>query len=219
MIKKYVYEQKNKKSRLSLLLITLGFAIIVYTVSPVLTLHVKNILSQDRNVISPTSNIVNGLDYSRASNWFPSGDVAQKTKNPITSYSLSIPKLGIQDAVVSTTSDDLFKNLVHYGGSELPGKLGNAVVFGHSTLPQLYDPKNYKAIFSTLHTLKIGDQLSINIDGVLYNFSILGIKVIEANDISVLAQDYKDRFLTIITCTPPGTYWKRLVIKGKLISV
>lgn len=208
---------------LPLTLVAIGLVILFYVVSPIVFFQLKYATeSNGTSFVAPipdvlANSIVNlsGVDYTKASNWFPTVK-SKKDTLTISNYWLSIPKLGITQATVSTISEDLFKNLVHYGGSALPGEVGNAVVFGHSTLPQLFNPKNYKTIFSTLHALKIGDEFTTTVDGVTYSYKISQIKVIDPADISVLSQDSDGRYLTLITCTPPGTYWKRLVIKGKL---
>lgn len=213
----------KSKVILSLTLVTIGFVILFYVASPIVLFQLKYATENaGTSFVAPipdvlANSIVNlsGVDYGKASNWFPATETKKDTPK-ISSYWLSIPKLGIIQATVSTVSDDLFKNLVHYGGSALPGEVGNAVIFGHSTLPQLFNPQNYKTIFSTLHTLKVGDEFATAVDGVTYSYKISQIKVIDPADISVLSQDADGSYVTIITCTPPGTYWKRLVIKGKL---
>lgn len=231
MLKSYSKESSRKFNLkitrvLPLSLIVIGFVAIFYVISPIVIFQLNDIPRfTSVKLTSPipdvlVTSIINltGVDYAKASNWFPNatGFKREKPENPLSYYLLSIPKLGIQNAMVSTTSDDLFKNLVHYGGSSLPGEKGNTVIFGHSTLPQLFNPKNYKTIFSTLHNLKVGDELAINVDGVIYKYSIFEIKVIDPQDISVLEQKYDKSYITVITCTPPGTYWKRLVIKANL---
>jgi len=99
---------------------------------------------------SASSNFFSGIDYSNAENWFPNVKF-QKIVQKIERYSLSIPKLKIENAEVSTTDTDLTKHLINYGGTAIPPNKGTAVVFGHSTLPQLFNPENYKTIFATLH--------------------------------------------------------------------
>ena len=220
----------------SLLLISIGIVSLGIVFMPFFDLDFQKglVLGQEdvaipipRSKIVASSNIPNilansvvnlsGVDYTSARNWFPENDY-QNTQN-VSTYSLTIPKLKIEKALVSTTNDDLSQSLVHYGGSGIPGNPGNAVVFGHSTLPQLFNPKNYKTIFATLHTLKVGDEIFIEYDGIVYKFVIASRKIIDPTDTSVLAQDIDGSFLTLITCTPPGTYWKRLVLKAKLEKV
>lgn len=155
------------------------------------------------------------LDYTNANTWFPQAQPQTQTKG-ITRYSFSVPKLGITNAVVKVGGEDLKQSLIHYGGTALPGELGNAVVFGHSVLPQFFDPKNYTSIFSTIHTLDIGDEFLINADGVEYRYVIRDMYEVEPTDLSPLAQTYDNYYLTVITCAPPGTYLRRLIIKATL---
>lgn len=140
--------------------------------------------------------------------------------NPIgllgTEYYISIPSLRISEAKVVVGSDDLSTNLIHYNGTALPGEIGTSVIFGHSILPQFYDPKNYKAIFSTLHTLKNGSEIYVKIDNITYKYIVSDQYIVESDDFGVLTQSIDKRGLKLITCTPPGTYLKRLVINSEL---
>lgn len=159
-----------------------------------------------------------GVDYTNAKNWFPAQDV-NSTEPKVNSYTLSIPKLSIKNAIVSTTGYDLSRYLVNYAGTAVPPDNGNAVIFGHSTLPQLFNPSDYKTIFANAYKLQIEDTLVANISGVSYTYKIFNITVVDPTDTSVLSQRYDDSYLTLITCTPPGTVWKRLIIKAKLEKI
>lgn len=231
MVKRYykqsqIFNLKGGRFFIPLLLVVTGVGFISYVIFPLALFGLKDapmlvasqVTSPIPEVLSTSITALSGVDYTKASNWFPSSTKSRTVPTLVSSYSLTISKLNIKDAVVSTTSDDLFKNLVHYVGSSLPGEKGNTVVFGHSTLPQLFNPKNYKTIFSTLHTLRVGDEFVVNIEGVAYKYLIFEIKVIEPEDISVLEQKYDNSYITLVTCTPPGTYWKRLIIKGRVES-
>lgn len=161
------------------------------------------------------------LDMTRASNWFPTAPRMDGPARPsqITHYNLSIPKLKIKEAVVEIGGEDLKKSLIHYPGTALPGQFGNAVIFGHSVLPQFFDPKNYLTIFSTLPTLKLKEEVLVDFDGVTYKYVIEEMTEVKPDDISVLEQRYDDSYITLITCVPPGTYLRRLVIRARLAAI
>ncbi len=143
----------------------------------------------------------------------------KNTKLPeVEFYKLSIPKLRITNATVSTQNADLSKHLVQYYGTPVPPFKGNTVIFGHSTLPQLFDPNNYNTIFANAHTLKEGDLFSVTVGSKEYMYKITQIYITTPDDISVLDQNSSDSYITIITCTPPGTIWKRLIIKAQLVK-
>lgn len=160
--------------------------------------------------------IVNtSLDYTNADNWFGSTKSTQSFDSVV--YQLSIPKLGIHDAIARNDHTDLKQSLIHYPGTAMPGDLGNPVIFGHSVLPQFFNPKNYLTIFSTLHTLELGDNIIVKSGLATYTYEIVDMYQTTPEDLAPLAQNYGNRYLTLITCTPPGTYIKRLIIKATLI--
>ena len=156
------------------------------------------------------------FDYTDASNWF-AGSTKSKEAIDYAIYNLYIPKLRISNAVVRSDHTDLKESLIHYPGTAFPGNLGNSVIFGHSVLPQFFNPTNYLTIFSTLPTLKPGDTLEIMADGATYTYKISQMYETAPDDLSPLAQVYNGRYLTLITCTPPGTYLRRLIIKAYII--
>lgn len=159
------------------------------------------------------------LDYTKASNWFIGGAkkdafVSQK----VSFYTVSIPKLKIENATVAIGGEDLAKSLIQYPGTALPGKVGNSVIFGHSILPLFYNPKDYISIFSTLPTLKKGDEINVSYDGISYKYRVEEMFEVEPTDIQVLEQDKSDSFLTLITCVPPGDPRKpkRLIVRARV---
>jgi sortase A len=155
--------------------------------------------------------------------WYPSNP-QQKISSPIDHYQLSIPKLKIDKGIVTIAGDSLEQSLIHYGGTPLPGENGTSVIFGHSTLPQLYDPKDYKAIFSLLPTLKPasesykGDEIYLTFDSVTYKYVVYDMKILKPLDLSVLDQQTDGSYLTLVTCVPPGTLWARLKVEARLVS-
>lgn len=242
---KLYYKKKKRRDNKkivriwSLLVLLTGFLLSSYIFFPLISWQIYfagNLASNDietpipkttvltpnivKSLVSQASNSLSGVDYTKAQNWFPNLAVQAKGKAPkITSYLLLIPKLKITNALVSTTDTDLSKYLVNYPGTSVAGELGNAVILGHSTLPQLYKKNDYKTIFANLHTLKVGDEVIANVDDVLYTYKIYNIIVVDPKDTSVFAQNYDDSYLTLITCTPPGTVWKRLVIQTRLSKI
>lgn len=157
-----------------------------------------------------------GVDYTNAQNWFPNAKTQEYNASDIPLYAISIPRLDIKNAQVATTDYDLSKHLVNYPGTPIPSQKGNAVVFGHSTLPQLFNPADYKTIFATAYKLTIGDEIFVSVAEIVYKYTIVNITVVDSSDTSIFAQSYDNSYLTLVTCTPPGTTWKRLIIKSRL---
>lgn len=217
----YFESSKNKLAYFSFSLLFLGIIFLFNAFWPMMNYEIKS-RSFTPQLISPVSVLGESttvVDYSRPTTWFPTAPSLPPKPSKITHYTLSIPKLKIDQAVVQIGGEDLMQSLVQYPGTSLPGQYGNTVVFGHSVLPQFFNPKNYKTIFSTLPTLKEGDEIFINFDGILYRYEVIGLREVSQEDATVLEQHYDGEYLSLITCVPPGTYLRRLVVTGKLVRI
>lgn len=235
VIKKKDSTRKRRIIRLiGLCMSIFGFVILIYLSYPLLAWKIfdepvfatqavtapipqTTVLNRDtiRTLLTATANTLIGVDYTDVNNWYPS--YRQSAPPPkVSMYFMSIPAIKVQNAIVSTMDTSLKDHLVHYQGTAIPPDKGTAVVFGHSTLPQLFDPTNYKTIFAYAHTLKVGDKILVTVNNVMYTYKIVSVRVTDPEDTSILAQEYDDSYLVLITCTPPGTIWKRLVVKSRL---
>lgn len=154
-------------------------------------------------------------NYDDASNWF-ANEHTQQGHYAVDSYTISIPSIGVTNANISTTDTDLGQHMVHFGGSALPPDKGTAIVFGHSTLPQLFNPNNYHTILANAYKIKVGDTFLVTVNHVTYTYKIYNLLVVNPDDTSVLIQHYDDSYFELITCTPPGTVWQRLVVQARL---
>ncbi|MBI2103575.1 sortase [Candidatus Woesebacteria bacterium] len=160
------------------------------------------------------------VDYTDPKNWFIGADYDISLKPKVAYYNISIPKLDINDATVEVGGEDLGKSLIQYPGTAAIGKPGNAVIFGHSILPQFYNPKSYLAIFSLLPTLEKGDDIEVKYDGVTYKYKVEAMFEVLPTDLQVLDQQTDSSYLTLVTCVPPGHPLKprRLIVRAKIIS-
>jgi len=202
-----------------------GFVIIFSTLYPILSYEWES-AQKYPTLISPLVDEEKAAfkfsktDYTKASNWF-SGDGSDTdfSNNEVLFFTISIPKLGIDNASVAIGGENLSDNLIQYPGTALPGKIGNAVIFGHSILPQYFDPSNYLSIFSTLPELAEGDSVYANFDGIMYKYNVEDMFEVTPKDIQILEQDISNSYLTLVTCTPPGHPLKpkRLIVRAKLI--
>ena len=203
----------------------LGMTIVSYTLYP-LASYELNAREKYPRLISPLPeserlpDLSSEYDLTLASNWFPDGANKEDfVLSKVSYYTISIPKLGIESATVAIGGEDLAKSLIQYPGTALPGKIGNTVIFGHSILPIFYNPKDYLAIFSTLPTLKKGDKIEINYDGVTYKYQVTDLFEVLPDELDVLTQDSSNSYISLITCVPPGHPLKprRLVVRAKIV--
>jgi len=240
----YIYFKKSRpqkrfnpqiKKILAAVFFCLGLFLFSSAVFPIIQFQIEY-SSKFGQILNPlstqfynqTGNILgdnNTADYTQLSNWFITDNHTDPvngsllSNNPVTSYKISIPALKIQDAVVDVGSEDLKKSLIQYPQTALPGQLGNGVIFGHSVLPQFFNSKSYLTIFATLYRLKLGDEIFIDYDNIHYKYVVEEMFEVAPTDLSVLEQRYDGRYLSLITCSPPGTVLRRLIVKAQIADI
>lgn len=235
-VKKHNTPQKKAVSLFSYVFLTIGALLLFWSFYPIVSFEIYSRIFLKNAMASPVSkdavpslkeaNSVLGVfnifsnnlrDYTKASIWFPNRPQGKfTTTSTVGKYTLSIPRLNIEEARVVVGGEDLTKSLVHYLPQSMPGEYGNVAIFGHSTLPQLYNVKDYKTIFTYLPSLEKGDTIKVKVDDTEYEYEVTNSFVVDPSEVSVLEQDKDGSYLTLITCVPPGTYWKRLVVRARL---
>ena len=186
-----------------------------------------NYLDQ-RPVFSPVLGYKTGVDtkftfeeldkYNKAPR-----SISQKDTLPDKFY-LTIPKLKIYDAAVKVNDESLNpdKMLGHYFGTALPGESNNSFIYGHASLEEYFDPKNFKTIFSTLPKLTAGDTFSIKYKNKQYKYVVTMKKTLEPEDVNPYKNYYPETpnvsTVTLMTCVPPGRKDFRLIVVGSLVN-
>lgn len=133
-------------------------------------------------------------------------------------FFITIPKIEVKNAKVAVDSTNFQSHLAHFPGTAIPGEVGNSFITGHSVLPQFADPQNYLAIFTELSKLEVGDDITVELNGKTLTYVVQYSKVVDPRDTSVLLPISKtSKNLTLMTCVPPGTSLKRLVVITSLI--
>jgi len=215
--------KKNISRYLALSFVFFGLFLVLNASVPIVQYEIFSLSQFSGELLSPVSksqvlgSATETYNLTRASNWFIGQPDLPIVSSKVKYYNISIPRLGIKDATVEIGGEDLSKSLIHYSGTSLPGQQGNAVIFGHSSLPQFFSPTNYLTIFTKLPSLKKGDDVFVEYDGIKYTFRVEQMFEVKPTDIQVLEQRYDDSYLTLVTCVPPGTYIKRLVVKARIV--
>lgn len=220
-------KRKKKPAVLIAVFFAGGLVFLANAILPILNYQLKARGAFEKELIVPTSQfgpttpkknvVVETTDFRQPSQWFTQPPELPPLPSKITHYTLSIPKLGIENALVEIGGQDLMKSMIHYPGTALPGRDGNTAIFCHSSLPQLFNSEDYKTICSTLPSLEERDEILVDFDGIQYRYRVTQMVEVGPEDISVLAQRQNSRYLSLITCVPPGTYWRRLVVKAELV--
>ncbi len=121
---------------------------------------------------------------------------------------LSIPKISLNAVVVEGSNHRaLLLGPGHIKDTPAPGDAGNSVITGHRD-----------TFFRHIYELTKGDVVTVQRKGKSFDYEVVGKKVVQPTDISVLDPSSDSR-LTLITCYP--TYYigpapERLVVFTKL---
>jgi len=138
-------------------------------------------------------------------------------------FSIVIPKLGLTAPVVKDVDPSdpavyqtaLTRGIAHALGSGKPGEGRGIFLFAHSST-DLGAATVYNSVFYLLHQLKLGDQLSLWYQDKAYRYIVQDIQVVSANSVNYLTSPGKT--LTLMTCWPPGTTLKRLLVTASPVE-
>ena len=146
---------------------------------------------------------------------------AANTEQPIR---IIIPEIGVNAPLVypTETKEEVFQKFLengvaHFPGTALPGEVGNAYYFGHSS-DYSYKNGNYKEVFSRLPRLNIGDSIYFEYsNSSKIEYKIIQAKIVKPTDLSVLSQETQnEKLLTLQTSYPIGFSYERYLVIGKL---
>lgn len=143
-----------------------------------------------------------------------------------TDFGIVIEKIGVNAPVVAdvdTTSHEAYMEAMRYGVAHAkdtakPNEVGNVYLFAHSTL-NFWEYGPYAAVFTTLHQLAPGDKIVVFHKDRRYDYRVDEKEIVPGFDLTPLSRSSSRRLLTLQTCDPPGTTWRRLIIIAELVSV
>lgn len=135
-----------------------------------------------------------------------------------------IPSVGVDSAIVFPTSTDkdvldkaLYGGVAHYPSSSLPGGNGNVFIFGHSTNKAFVHNQAFTA-FTKLHNAKVGDDILIKSNGVIYYYRVDSVQILSPDKTSIYMESTEPK-LTLTTCWPVGNPLDRTVVEAKYIGM
>lgn len=143
-------------------------------------------------------------------------DIFQPT-NP--RFSVLIPKIGVNAFVVADVPVDdeaayrtaLKLGVAHARGTYLPNETKTTLIFGHST-DSIWTVSRYNALFYLLGKLEVGDEVSLFYETEKYDYRVVKTEIVKTDELAVINGDLEKNQLILMTCWPPGTTWKRLLV-------
>lgn len=205
----------------ALIFLSIGLFLLLQIILPVISFQLWMIGQEynHRGLISPAKTASNVLGVSvQNSNSFPAfvSNLTRAQKPEFSEFSISIPRLKMEKQPVYVDSNELSWGLVQLPGSAMPGEKGNLFISGHSALAKFIPGQN--AIFAKLLDMKKGDEILVEAAGNKFTYQVVDIKAVDPADLSVIpAPDEQGRYISLMTCVPPGLNYKRLIVLGKII--
>jgi len=203
--------ETNKKVLVGVVLLLLGLTALLLTYWPV----IKAKISQYRFSGPSTSNVViseNG-DITK--------EIKPETEEVIldSKFGLYIPKIKSNASVVADVNPynekeyvkALETGIAHAKGTVTPNKEGNVFLFAHSAV-NFYERNKYHVYFYLLNELKKDDEIFVSYNGIIYKYRVKEVKIVNRDEVKYLSKYSDQDTLTLMTCYPAGTDWKRTIV-------
>lgn len=138
-------------------------------------------------------------------------------------FKILIPKIDIRSDVIENVdpfnktaySKALEAGVAQAKDSALPGEKGNIFIFAHST-DTAFNISAYNAVFYLVNKLIKGDEIFLTYQSKYYKYIVDEIKIAGPKEINYLKSEGSGQTLTLMTCWPPGTTLKRLLVIARL---
>ncbi|MBI4035538.1 class E sortase [Candidatus Daviesbacteria bacterium] len=201
--------------------LAVGVIILMQVILPLLSFQVWKLGQKHMSqvLVSPikANKQVLGISVQNKNN-FPAfiSSLTRQTQPNYSVFAISVPRLKMEKTNVFVDSNDLSKGLVQLPGSALPGEKGNLFISGHSALSKFVAEES--APFAKLTDLKKGDEIFVEAGNSKFVYKVVEIKVVDPTDVSVIpAPEEQGRYISLMTCVPPGLNLKRLIVLGKMV--
>lgn len=153
--------------------------------------------------------------------------IQQATPSPepqTTEFVLTIPDINLVSEVIPNVDirdEEIYKQelkrtgVAHTKGTFLPNEDGPSLLFAHST-DTIFNVSEYNAKFFELPNMQPGDEIQIQYHGKKYTYKVADKKIVGPRDFQAIENSTSP--LILMTCTPPGTDWQRLLIFADKVS-
>jgi len=140
-------------------------------------------------------------------------------------FGIVIPKLGANARVIPNVDpyDEkayqtaLAKGVAHARGTAYPGQTGSMFLFSHSSV-DFYRATQFNSVFYLLNKLETDDEIDVYYQDAQYTYRVTGKKIVEGSDVSYLSGRGSGKTLILMTCWPPGTSLKRLLVFAEIVA-
>ncbi len=147
-----------------------------------------------------------------------------KPMEPVdTDFGILIPKISANAKVISDVDPynsqayqlALTKGVAQAKGTVFPGELGNLFIFSHSSV-NFYEAVRFNSIFYLLDKLEKGDEIDLYYKKEKFKYLVTEKKLVDPSEVKYLSGAGTKKTVTLMTCWPPGTTFKRLIVIGQI---
>lgn len=146
-----------------------------------------------------------------------------ETKPVDENFGIVIPKINADSKVISDVDPynskeyqvALTKGVAQAKGTAFPGQVGNVFIFSHSSV-NFYEAIRFNSVFYLLDKLEKGDDIYLYYQKQKFHYKVTEKKIVEASEVQYMNRESKNKIVTLMTCWPPGTTFKRLIIIGEM---
>jgi len=141
-----------------------------------------------------------------------------------TDFGIVIPKIEANAKVVPNVDPvdsrvyqvALTQGVAHAKGTATPGSNGNIFLFSHSSV-NFYEAARYNSVFYLLTKLEKGDEIDLYYYGTKYVYRVSDKRTVFPTAVEYLHGSAGQETVTLMTCWPPGTTYKRLLVIAERI--
>ena len=127
---------------------------------------------------------------------------------------IEIPSIDVMLPIYHGTSEEVLQVAIgHIEGSSLPigGASTHCVISGHRGLPS-------SRLFTDIDQLSEGDTFTLMVLDEVLTYEVDQIRIVEPDDVSLLAIEEGQDLCTLVTCTPYGVNSHRLLVRGHRVE-
>ena len=134
-------------------------------------------------------------------------------------FGIVIPKIRANSRIhadIDWQNEPLYQKALQTGvaqaeGTSTPNMVGNMFLFSHSGV-DFYEAVRYNAEFYLLGKLEVGDEIDIFYKGQKYLYTVRESKTVNPDEVDYITKKGDKKTLTLMTCWPAGTTYKRLIV-------
>lgn len=203
---------------IAITLVTLGVLILLYLFLPLLIAKIDYLTSTDENrvVEERVDTVWSENRGSAVPNITPIEDLF-----PDKEFSIIIPKIDARSRVIADVDPfdqvaytvALNNGIAHAKGTAYPDQIGNTFLFAHSAL-NFYDLVKQNVNFFLLTELVKGDEIYIMYKGEMSKYIVEKNIKVDPEEIGYLTTGSDHGKLTLMTCWPAGTDFKRVIVEA-----